>query len=65
MACCPPGSWGELKPDADYKTKGAVENLDGLDVYVTGNRESARQVVHTKIILATLPPSSLGSYLLQ
>ena len=44
MACCPPGSWGELKADADYKNKGAVEKLDGLEVYVTGNTESARQV---------------------
>ena len=41
-SCCPPGSWGALKPDADYKDKGAVERLDGLEIYVTGNTESTR-----------------------
>ena len=46
MACCPPGAWGELKPDADYKTKGAVEKLDGgLEVYVTGKAESEKCVI--------------------
>ena len=36
MSCCPPGAWGELKPDADYKEKGSVEKLGDLPVYVTG-----------------------------
>ena len=46
MACCPPGAWGELKPDADYKNKGAVEKLDGgLEVYVTGKAESDKCVI--------------------
>jgi len=46
MACCPPGAWGELKPDADYKAKGAVEKLDGgLEVYVTGKAESDKCVI--------------------
>jgi len=45
MACCPPGAWGELKPDADYKNKGTVEKLDGIDIYVTGKTESAKCVI--------------------
>ena len=45
MACCPPGSWGELKPDADYENKGAVEKLSGLDIYVTGKMEGGRCVI--------------------
>ena len=45
MACCPPGAWGELKPDADYKNKGTVEKLDDLEIYVTGKTESARCVI--------------------
>ena len=45
MACCPPGAWGELKPDADYKNKGSVEKLDGLEIYVTGKKESAKCVI--------------------
>jgi len=36
MSCCPTNSWGELKPDPDYKDQGTVENLDGLNVYKVG-----------------------------
>jgi hypothetical protein len=30
MSCCPPGAWGELKSDADYKQKGTVDKLGDL-----------------------------------
>jgi len=40
MSCCPPGSWGELKPTESYVNKGVVETLEGgLEVYRVGKGE--------------------------
>ena len=31
MACCPPGSWPELKKDPEYKDKGTVDVVRPLE----------------------------------
>ncbi len=39
-ACCPPGSWGPLKADTDYKDKGVVERVaDDIDIYRVGSSD--------------------------
>ena len=42
MSCCPPGSWGELKPDPEYVCKGVVEKVSGLDIYKVGKSDKVR-----------------------
>jgi len=38
MSCCPAESWGELK-NTDYKAKGVVDKVDGLDIYRVGSSD--------------------------
>jgi dienelactone hydrolase len=39
MACCPEGSWGELKRDSDYKDLGTVDLVGDLPVYRVGKSD--------------------------
>ncbi len=39
-ACCSADAWGQLKADADYVDLGRVDNVNGLDLYTTGENSS-------------------------
>ena len=38
MSCCPPQSHGFLD-GSEYESKGTIENVDGLDIYIVGEGE--------------------------
>ncbi len=41
--CCPKGSYGKL--NCNYKDRGVIENVDGMDIYIAGKGTSSKVIV--------------------
>jgi dienelactone hydrolase len=41
--CCPKGSYGKL--NTNYKWRGTIENVDGMNVYMSGKGTSSKVIV--------------------